>query len=231
MVTLALIPARGGSKGVPRKNLRPVGGLSLVARAIEAARRSGVIDHILLSTDDEEIAAEGRRCGVGVPFLRPADLAGDASAIGPAIVHAIESFERHAGIAVDVLVLLEPTSPFRAAEHVRLAVERFRAGGCNSVVSVCPLERKPENIFSKAEGLLQRYIREPRMDFTRRQDMGRLCRLNSAVYVVGARNFVETGQLVIDPVGFVEMTARESINIDEELDLLLAEVVADRYGL
>ena len=231
MVTLALIPARGGSKGVPRKNLRTVGRSSLLARAIAAARGADGIDHVLLSTDDEEIAAEGRRCGADVPFMRPKELAGDTAGIGAAVIHALESFERHSGKPVDTLVLLEPTSPFRTAEHVGRAVARFRAGGCRSVVSVCPLERKPENLFVKVDGLLERFVKEPKMAFARRQDMERLCRLNSAIYVVGRRDFADTGGLVVEPIGFVEMTGMESINIDEELDLLLAEAVASRFGL
>src|SRR5262245_57148833 len=117
MATLALIPARGGSKGVPRKNLRRVGGRSLLERAIASGRAPGV-DHLLVSTDDEEIAAESRRLGAEVPFLRPKALADDAAAIGPAVAHALDAYESHAGIAIDVLVLLEPTSPFRTAKHV-----------------------------------------------------------------------------------------------------------------
>lgn len=230
MTTLAIIPARGGSKGVPGKNLRVVGGRSLLARAIDAARESGMIDHVVVSTDDEGIAAEARRCGAEVPFQRPAALASDKSAIEPAIKHAIDNFERAAGLAVQTLVLIEPTSPFRNAGHVRAALERFQAGDCRSVISVCPLERKPENIFAKSDGFLQRYIREA-VPYVRRQDMGHLCRLNSAVYVVRRDTFKDTGKLVVEPVGFVEMTGMESINIDEELDLVVAEVVASRFGL
>lgn len=230
MTTLALIPARGGSKGVARKNLRLVGGRSLLARAIDAARESRMVDRVVVSTDDEEIAAEARRCGAEVPFMRPAELANDHSAIEPAIAHAIDNFERTARLVVQTLVLIEPTSPFRNAYHVRAALERFQAAECRSVISVCPLERKPENIFAKSDGILERYIRDA-TPHVRRQDMGRLCRLNSAVYVVGRDTFKETGRLIVEPVGFVEMTGMESINIDEELDLVIAEVAASRFGL
>jgi CMP-N-acetylneuraminic acid synthetase len=230
MTTLALIPARGGSKGVTRKNLRLVGGRSLLARAIDAARDSRMVDCVVVSTDDEEIAAAARCCGVEVPFLRPAELASDQSAIEPAIAHAVENFERISGATVRTLVLIEPTSPFRNAGHVRAALERFQAGDCRSVISVCPLERKPENIFAKSDGVVERYIRDA-VPYVRRQDMGQLCRLNSAVYVVGRDKFMETSRLIVEPVGFIEMSALESINIDEELDLVIAEVVAGRFGL
>jgi CMP-N-acetylneuraminic acid synthetase len=189
-----------------------------------------MVDGVVVSTDDQEIAAEARRCGVKVPFLRPTALANDQSAIEPVIAHAIENFERFSGAAVQTLVLIEPTSPFRNASHVKAALERFQAGDCRSVISVCPLERKPENIFAKSDGIVERYIRDA-VPYVRRQDMGHLCRLNSAVYVLGRDTFKETGRLIVEPVRFVEMSAMESINIDEELDLVVAEVVASRFGL
>lgn len=232
MTVLALIPARGGSKGVPGKNLRKVGGRSLIERAASAVRDSGVVDQVLVSTDSEEIAEHARKAGAEVPFLRPAELASDAASMVPVIRHAITAFEGFAGVKVDTLVFTEPTVPFRTADHVEKAMERFRRSDCRSVITVCPLERKPENIFVKgADGHLARYIREPSEHFTNRQDMAVLCRLSSGVYVVGRDTFMDADSLVVDPVGFVETTALESINIDEEIDFLLAEVVAERFGL
>jgi len=232
VTTLALIPARGGSKGVPRKNLRRVGGRSLITRAVEAMTSSGAVDHVLVSTEDEEIANEARRAGAAVPFLRPAELASDEAAMVPVIEHAIAAFEASLGAKLSTLVFSEPTLPFRKAAHVRAAVERFRGGGCRSVIGVCPLERKPHNIFVKREGgLLERYIREPRERFVRRQDMAHLCRLSGGIYVVGRDDFLKARSLVVEPVGYIEMSLVESINIDSEIDLLLAEIVAERHGL
>lgn len=232
MTVLALIPARGGSKGVPGKNLRPVAGRSLLERAIDAVRGSGVVDRVLVSTDSEEIAEVAMKAGAEVPFLRPVELATDRAPMDPTIRHAIDAFESHAGVTVDTLVFTEPTIPFRTAAHVERAVQRFRRGDCRSVIAVCPLERKPENIFAKdANGHLTRYIREPRQRFANRQEMDALCRLSSGVYVVGRDTYLSVGHLVVEPVGFIEMTALESINIDEEIDLMLAELIAERYGL
>jgi len=232
VTVLALIPARGGSKGVPRKNLCAVGGRSLLERAVTAAHSSGVIDHVLVSTEDAEIAAEAKRAGAEVPFLRPRELAADETPALPVIEHAITAFEAERNIRVTTVVFTEPTVPFRTAAHVRAAVERFRRGDCRSVISVCPLERKPHNIFSKRpDGTLDRYIKEPRQTFARRQDMEQLCRLSSGVYVVGRDDFFTAKTLVVEPVGFTEMNLIESINIDSEVDLMLAEAVAGRYGL
>jgi CMP-N-acetylneuraminic acid synthetase len=232
MSVLAIIPARGGSKGVPRKNLCKVGSRSLVGRAINVAIQSPLVDHVLVSTDDDEIAQEARDCGAEVPFMRPPELAGDEIASVAVIEHAVGEYEAVSGRAVSVIVLLEPTVPFRLVTHVTAALERYRRGDCRSVIAVCPLERKPQNILRKCDGeTVERYIREPAETFTRRQEMEHLCRLSSGAYVVGRDDFLAERRLVIEPVGYVESGAIESINIDEELDLLLAELVAEKYGL
>jgi len=233
MLTLAIIPARGGSKGVKRKNLRCVGGKSLVQRAVESAFDSGVVDRVLVSTEDSEIRNEGIRCGAEVPFLRPASLATDEASTIDVVVHAIAEYEDVLRQHVKTVVLLEPTSPFRRGSHVKEALSRYLQGGVKSVVSVCPLERKPENIFMKGSPTepLERYIKDPRHLFTRRQEMSHLCRLNSAVYVGGRDEFLVKRTLIMEPVGYVEMSAQDSLNIDNELDLMLAELIAHEHGL
>lgn len=232
MVTLALIPARGGSKGVPGKNLIKLAGRSLIERAVSACLDSGSVDHVVVSTDDADIAAEAKRAGADVPFMRPAELACDDTPIVPVIEHGIAAFEDWLGARVATLVFTEPTAPFRNARHIADAVIRYGKGDCRSVVGVCPVERKPENIFVKNPGqTLERYIVEPRETFHRRQDMASLCRLSSGIYVVGRDDFMAQRRLVIDPVGYIEMSGLESVNIDEEIDLLLAEIVAQRHQL
>ena len=231
-LTLAVIPARGGSKGVPRKNLQAIGGVSLLQRAIRAARDSGVVDVAVTSTDDEEIRGAALAGGADVPFLRPAALATDTTPTVDVVAHAVGEYERLHGVAVATIVLLEPTSPFRDASHVRAAVRRHRDGGYAAVVSVCPLERKPENIFFKQpDGALERYIKEPRAEFSTRQAMTHLCRLNSAIYVCDRDTFMNKRSFLLQPLGYVEMTHVESVNIDEPLDVALAELIAARHGL
>lgn len=232
MSVLAIIPARGGSKGISRKNLRQVGGRSLLARAVGAARRCPLVDNVLVSTDDEEIAREALACGAEVPFMRPAELACDTAPTIPVLVHAAHAWETATGRRPTILVLLEATVPFRRADHVTRALQRYRQGDCRSVISVCPLERKPQNILRKCEvGHVERYIRSPLETFSRRQDMSHLCRLSSGVYVVGRDDFLSAEKLVLEPVGYIEMTPTESINIDDELDLMLAELVAEKHGI
>ncbi len=136
---LGLIPARGGSKGIPGKNLRLLGGRSLVARAVESGIKSLRLARLILSTDSEAIAEEGRRAGAEVPFLRPADLAKDDTPSSAVVVHALEWLERNEGRLPDILVLLQPTAPLRQARHIDEALELLVTSGARSVVSVTPV--------------------------------------------------------------------------------------------
>ncbi len=228
MTVLAIIPARGGSKGVPHKNLRDVGGRSLLARAIAACLGANGIDRVFVSTDDAEIQKAALAAGAEANPLRPVELANDVAPVFAVIQHVVNAIGSEES-RITTIVLVEPTSPFRTSAHVAATVSRFRAGDCRSAVTVMPLDRKPENIFVK-DRYLRRYITAPRESFARRQSMAHLCRINSAVYVV-ARDDVDAGIWLPDPIGFVEMDARSSINIDAPLDLEFAEYMARRYGI
>ena len=149
MTVLAVIPARGGSKGVLGKNLRTVGGVSLVCRAVACARESGQVDRILVTTDDPAIREHALACGAEAPFLRPAELATDYTPGIDAVLHAVQAYEEHTRVGVDTVVLLEPPNPFRRPAGVAAAVNRYRQGVFGSVVGVFPLRRKPSNIFVK----------------------------------------------------------------------------------
>lgn len=133
---LAIIPARGGSKGVPGKNIRPIGGKPLIGWSIEQARAAGAVGRVLVSTDSEEIAAVARRHGAEVPFLRPADLAADTTPTEPVLLHALDWYAAR-GYEPDAVILLQPTSPVRRAGSLAAAIARFEAEGADSLLSVC----------------------------------------------------------------------------------------------
>src|SRR6185312_8054385 len=135
MPVVALIPARGGSKAIPRKNLAPLAGKPLLAYAAEAALAARSVDRVLLSTDDDEIAAAGRTLGLEIPFLRPPEIAGDDTPMLAVIAHLLDHLKAESA-APEALVLLQPTSPFRTARHIDEAVALFRARRADSVVSV-----------------------------------------------------------------------------------------------
>ena len=139
---LALIPARGGSKGIPRKNIIGLCGRPLIGYTIEAGLKSRYIDTVMVSTDDREIAEVSRACGAEVPFLRPAELASDTAKTIDAVLHAVRTL-REAGKAFDVLVLLQPTEPLRTAEDIDAALEKYFACGEKALVSVSEVDDHP----------------------------------------------------------------------------------------
>ncbi len=230
MTTLAIIPARAGSKGVKKKNLRKVGGVSLVARAVRCAIESNVMDHILVTTEDEEIRQEALKYGAVVPFLRPTNLADDYATMAETVIHAINEFEKYLGAQVATIVIVEPTNPFRIPGSLKKALEKYRTGKYQSILTVCPLERKPNNIFVKGD-FLTRFIEKPIVEFQRRQDMKHLCRLSSVCYIIGRNEFLKHNSLQVNPMGYIETTHIEAINIDEELDLEFAHFIAVKYNI
>jgi CMP-N,N'-diacetyllegionaminic acid synthase len=140
MRVLGLITARGGSKGIPGKNIKPLLGKPLIAYTIDAAKDAGVFDRVILSTDDEEIAAVARAHGSDVPFMRPAALADDKAAHLPVVQHALAWLKENEGYTPDAVMLLQPTSPARQAFHIREAVELLAAHpDADSVLSVAPV--------------------------------------------------------------------------------------------
>ena len=218
-MTLALIPARGGSKGIPRKNIRAIAGKPLIAWTIEAALAAKGVERVVVSTEDEEIAAVAREWGADVPFMRPAELASDeAPGIAP-VLHAIEQLPDH-----DALVLLQPTSPLRTAAHIDAMLAFAERSGASSVVSVREVGDHPAWMFRRdADGALHRY--DTSADAARRQDLSDLYTLNGAMYWIETKRLRETKALVSeDTLGFT-MDDESSVDIDTMLDWRLAEVL------
>lgn len=134
---LGIITARGGSKGVPRKNIKDLGGKPLIAWTIEAAKESGVFSRIILSTDDEEIAEVGKKYDAEIPFMRPSELAQDTTPTLPVLIHAVNWLKENDNFYPDYTVILQPTVPFRQGWHLHEAVKLLESSGAGSVVSVC----------------------------------------------------------------------------------------------
>jgi CMP-N-acetylneuraminic acid synthetase len=229
---LALIPARGGSKGIPDKNIRPLAGRTLLEYAARAASASGVVDRIVLSTDSERIAAEGRRIGVEVPFSRPRELAGDDTPMFPVIEHAVESLEQH-GWRPEIIVLLQPTSPLRRPDHIRNAVQQLRDGPADSVVTVVELPRhlSPDYVMRIDHGRLVPFLPEGAA-VTRRQDVRPAFERDGTVYAFWTRTLRETRSIYGHDCRPLILPARESLTLDTLEDWDEAErrlsVVAER---
>lgn len=223
MIVLAVVPARAGSKGLPGKNELPLAGKTLVARAAEAARASGVVDRAILSTDSERIAAIGREAGLEVPFLRPPELARDETPMQPVIEHAVIELER-GGERADVVLVLQPTAPLRTGAHVARAVALLEETGADSVVTVVeiPKHLSPHYAMRIDGGRLAPFLPEG-ASVTRRQDVEPAYTRDGTVYAVRRNVLVERHDLYGDDCRPLVLDASESVNVDTAEDWKEAE--------
>ncbi|MGR5325725.1 acylneuraminate cytidylyltransferase family protein [Vibrio alfacsensis] len=220
---IALIPARGGSKRLPRKNVLPLNGKPLIGWTIDAAKNSQYIDQILVSTDDQEIADVASDYGIAVPELRPTELAGDNSSTESVLFYSLTKFAFDA----DIVVLLQPTSPLREAQHIDDALTLFEQRQAFSVVSVTPCEHSPLWANTLPEnGSLGDFIKPEALH--RSQDLQTFFRLNGAVYIFDISRLKEIGRLAYTEESYAYVMNNEcSVDIDTQLDFLLAEKIQD----
>ncbi|MCP4656622.1 MAG: hypothetical protein GY856_14510 [bacterium] len=225
---LIIIPVRAGSKGLVRKNLRCVGGLSLVARAVRTARRAcGLLGggRVVVDSEDEELLAEGRSWGAETPYRRPAELATDTAGTMEVLAHALRRLEISSDDSRPV-VLVQATSPLLRPEHLVEAVRRWLQGDGSPVASVAPVAHPPAWQYRlDARGVLQPLV--PGTAGIRRQDLPAVARLTGAVYVGSARQ-VLAGDHFVQPgrTRAVVMPAEQAVDIDDETDLAMAETLA-----
>ena len=216
---LALIPARGGSKGVPGKNVRPAGGKPLIAWTVEAAKASRYVDRVILSSDDAAIAEAAARFGCEVPFVRPAELATDKADSMSVVRHALGALsERY-----DLLLLLQPTSPLRTAADIDAALERCLQGETQTCVSVCEPDKSPYWMMTMPADHTVQPLFPPEQVPARRQDAPPIFALNGAIYIAPTAHLAAGGGFVIKgTIGYV-MPKERSLDIDTELDLRFAD--------
>lgn len=220
---LAIVPARGGSKGVPGKNVRKLAGRTLLDYTALAARDSGVIDRIVLSTDSDEIADAGRQAGMEVPFMRPVALAQDDTPMLPVIQHAIESLAAQ-GWTTDVIVLLQPTSPLRQPSHVRDAVKMLHESTADSVVTVIEVPRhlSPDYVMRIDDGVLRPFLDEGAR-VTRRQDARPAYSREGTVYACWRATLERFGNIYGERCQPLMLDAADSLSIDSPADWAEAE--------
>lgn len=220
---LAVITARGGSKGIPGKNIKLLGGKPLLVYTIEAAKQSRLLTHTILSTDDEKIAAVGREHGIEVPFLRPAELAQDDTLHLPVMRHAAEFMEEKLGDKFTHLVVLQPTSPFRTAADLDGTINLILKTGADSAVSVVEVASDHPLKAKKLAGNRVLPFFAPEPEGVRRQDLPKAYRRSGAVYVIRRDLIMEENRFYGDHVVGYEVPPERSIDIDDELDWLKAE--------
>lgn len=219
---LGVIPARGGSKGVNRKNVRQFAGRPLIAHTIEAATESDNLDRTIVTTDDAEIRRVAQEHGAEAPFRRPQELATDNAAMGPVVEHAISYLETEEGYTCSGVVLLQPTSPLRTADHIDRAIETHRETAVTTVISGFkdhsyrwrPQEDGAEQLNHTG-------------DANRRQDKTAEYVENGAIYIVDTEHFQAHSDLRSGTVSLFEMSELRSVDIDTEFDFWLAEQITE----
>ena len=225
---LAIIPARGGSKGIPRKNIVPLLGKPLFAYTAEAALKSKFINRAILSTDDERIKKIALKYGLEVPFIRPKNLSGDKVSGLQVIKHAVRTVYKIDGYSPDTIIVLQPTSPLRKTKHIDEAIKIFHENNADSLVSVTKVDHKynPYSVMKlNKDGTLQSFL-----DFDEKKNLRQLkpvfyARNGAAIYICTQKCLMENNSLFGEKILPYYMEKNESIDIDDVLDLEIAEML------
>lgn len=220
---LGIIPARGGSKGIPRKNIYPICNKPLIAYTIESAQRSVRLTKLIVSTDDADIAETARQYGAEVPFLRPAELATDTALAIDVVRHALEFQEKHDFLQYDIVVMLQPTSPLKTAQDIDAAIGKLIESRCDSVVTMVDVgANHPARMYRIIDDRLVNLIDEG-ITMRPRQELPPVYIRNGAVYAC-RRDVIYRWKTLIGPdVRPWIMPLNRSVNIDDPSDIVLAE--------
>lgn len=232
MKVLGIVPARGGSKGVPRKNIRPLCGKPLIVYTAESALGAKRLDRVILSTEDAEIAAVGEKCGLDVPFVRPVDLARDETPTISVVMHALKTLNE-TGEHYDAICLLQPTNPFRTSAEIDHCVGLLESSGADSVVSVLrvPDIYNPKWTYLKnAEGDLELSTGDPE-PISQRQDLPAAFHREGSIYLTRTRALHRFGNLYGRSIHPYEYDPFNSVNIDTIEDWKFAERKLQMRGL
>lgn len=231
MTAVAFIFARGGSKGLPGKNLRPLGGKPLVAWSIEHALEASRIDRVLVSTDSPEIASISRQYGAEVPFIRPAGLAMDESPEWLAWRHGLEYLKEDMGSMPEIMVSLPATAPLRLAIDINSCIDEYEKGSTDVVISVTDAHRNPYfNMVKENPDGTYGLVNAPPSTIERRQDAPRVYDMATVCYVVNSEFVMSHDSIFEGRVGAVQVPIERAIDIDTLLDFQIAEVLLSNRG-
>ncbi|EKQ51122.1 MULTISPECIES: acylneuraminate cytidylyltransferase family protein [unclassified Clostridium] len=222
MNIIAIIPARGGSKGIPRKNIKEINGKPLISYTIAEAKKSHYINRIIVSTEDEEIAQISQKYGGEVPFLRPRELAEDNTPGIDPIIHCINWLKENENYDPEYVCLLQCTSPFRKFNQINEAIERLISENADSIVSVCESEISPYWMKKINDGKMQDFMDDIPF-YARRQDVPKVYRLNGAIYIAKTSVLLAKQNWYTESTLAYVMDRNSSIDIDDMTDFKFAE--------
>ena len=217
---LAIIPARGGSKRLPRKNVLDLNGKPLIAYSIEAGLDSSYIDKVVVTSDDDEVLTISKKYGA-VTINRPDELASDTSTTFDAIKHTVDNCEKY-----DYIVLLQPTSPLRDGDHIDKAIELLESKNADAIVSVCKMDHSPLWSNTLDDSLSMKGFLKNEVLNTRSQDLAEYYRLNGAIYICNVQKFLEEDCVFLKENIFAfEMSQEKSVDIDTALDFKVSKIL------
>jgi CMP-N,N'-diacetyllegionaminic acid synthase len=232
MRRLCTICARGGSKGLPNKNLRPIGGRPMMAWTIMQARATGLFEQIVVSSDALPILDAAREAGVDAVIERPAELATDTADKAPAIRHAILEAERQFGVTFDVVADLDVTAPLRLPQDIVGAVELLETSGAASVITGAPAHRSPYfNLVERSSDGTVRLAKQPDRPILRRQDAPPCFDMNASIYVWQRDNFIADPRVFYPDTVLYEMPSERSHDVDSDLDFFIVEILFERLHI
>ncbi len=220
MHTVAIIPARGGSKGVPLKNIREVAGRPLISYVIDACLQADGVDRVVVSTDHEDIARVARECGAEVPFMRPAELAGDLVTLDPVVWHAVTTLEAAGGPPIDVVLTVQPTAPLLSPQTIERSVRTLVEGGYDSVLMI----REHRHLYWRRVNGRYEPMFAKRVN---RQELEPLYTEMGSVFASRRDIMTPTNRLGAN-IGHIISPDDEVLDIDTEIDLMLAELIITR---
>jgi CMP-N-acetylneuraminic acid synthetase len=233
MSFLGFIPARGGSKGIPRKNLFPLRGKPLIQYTIEAALSSNRLDHVFLSTEDDEISAFGKKFpGLDSVYKRPVDLASDTATTLDVLLDGIGWLEKERGQSFEHVVLLQPTSPLRLAEDIDSAIAQYEKSGADSLIGVNPMVEHPSECVIEENSSSWTFLAEPPEGATRRQDYkSNFHFINGGIYVRNIAALRKDRTIIVKGRSeLFHMPPERGIDIDHPLDMAIAEAILEQLG-
>ncbi|MGJ8672982.1 cytidylyltransferase domain-containing protein [Rubritalea sp.] len=231
MNVLVVIPARGGSKGIPRKNVKYLAGKPLITWTIELALGVRVFSRVIVSTDDDEIADVSRMCGASVPFMRPAGLASCNASGEDVMEHALKQSQECYSEVYDWVMLLQPTSPLRDQKDISSVIDVAKQGGVDTVVSVREVSEPPQWMkFMRPDGTLEDFMKQPKCGPTR-QSLELPYIVNGAIYMVRSELLMDGRGMYGGVTKGVEMPQERSIDIDTLLEFRIAEMLIKERGI
>lgn len=231
-IILAVIPARGGSKGIPRKNIKSLAGKPLIAYAIEEAQKSIYINRIIVSTDDKEIAEVAKKFGAEVPFMRPAKLAKDKTTDLPVFQHALKYLYENENYKPDIIAHLRPTAPLRTYRHIDMGIKMLIDSNADSLRSVCPAPKHPCKMWKIMDNTLTAFLPEhicgKEAYNKNRQQLPSVYIQNGSVDISRWNTIMNKNSMTGDFILGLLMKEEDSVNIDTELDFWLAEFILQK---